>query len=95
MDLLEECQGLGNLYYVGAYVLLSVPLLENGVESSIRTCHKLGAKCPWNPIFSSKTKFNKKNDIDIENVDNSNNKLMKYTMGISFIGMIFMLHQKK
>lgn len=60
MNDLEDCQGGGGLWYVGAYALFSVPLLENGVESAIRVANRLGAPCPWKPTFSSSTKSNAK-----------------------------------
>jgi hypothetical protein len=59
MNDLEDCQGVGGLWFVGAYALFSVPLLENGVESAIRVSAAIGAPCPWKPTFSSPTKCNK------------------------------------
>ncbi|KAH9256346.1 hypothetical protein BASA81_005579 [Batrachochytrium salamandrivorans] len=41
LDHLNSKQGQGGLWFVGAYSLYSMPLLENGVRSAIRVANKL------------------------------------------------------
>jgi hypothetical protein len=54
MQELANVQGVGGLYFVGAYSLYSVPLLENGVASAMKVALRLGARVPWldqeNPV---------------------------------------------
>ena len=45
--LLKERQGKGGLYFVGAYSLYSMPLLESGVKSSCYVSTMLGAPPIW------------------------------------------------
>ena len=39
--------GTGGLYFVGAYSLYALPLLENGVASAMKVAMRLGAQVPW------------------------------------------------
>jgi predicted NAD/FAD-binding protein len=41
LDLLASIQGQGNLWFIGAYSLYSMPLLENGTRSAIRVANRL------------------------------------------------------
>ena len=50
IDTLRECQGDGGLYFVGAYSLYSMPLLENGVRSSCKVATMLGVPPKWGDI---------------------------------------------
>lgn len=42
MERLQESQGKGHVWFVGAYSLNSMPLLENGVKSAMRVARRLG-----------------------------------------------------
>jgi len=42
MQDLQQLQGVGRVWFVGAYSLDSMPLLENGVKSSIEVASRLG-----------------------------------------------------
>lgn len=54
MNLLSKIQGKNNIYYVGAYSLYSMPLLENGCRSSIRVVNSLiekyNGKIKWQEL---------------------------------------------
>lgn len=45
---LEDSQGIGEIYFSGAYALRSLPLQENGVRSALQISKMLGVECPWN-----------------------------------------------
>lgn len=47
MKQLETLQGKNNVYYIGAYVVPGIPLLENGVVSAMDVARKLGVETPW------------------------------------------------
>jgi len=47
---LKRLQGEGGLYFVGAYSLYSMPLLENGVRSSCLVAKELGSEAPWGDL---------------------------------------------
>ena len=47
MRRLAGIQGSGGVWFVGAYALYSVPLLENGVRSGVRVAKSLGCNVPW------------------------------------------------
>ena len=42
---LAQTQGRGSVWFVGAYSLYSMPLLENGVKSAIGVARRLGVNC--------------------------------------------------
>lgn len=44
---LEKAQGEHGIHICGAYVLYSMPLLENGVRSGLKAARRLGAKLDW------------------------------------------------
>ena len=48
LDTLAKAQGQGNVWFIGAFSLYSMPLLENGARSAIRVANKLlkGSKVP-------------------------------------------------
>lgn len=50
IDKLREAQGEGGIYYVGAYSLYSMPLLENGVRSSCKVARMLGVEPVWGDV---------------------------------------------
>ena len=49
MKRLHDVQGKGGIHFVGAYALLAVPLLENGVRSAMQTAERIDPTCraPW------------------------------------------------
>ena len=47
---LSRLQGKGGLFFVGAYSLYSMPLLENGVRSACLVAKELGAAASWGDI---------------------------------------------
>ena len=44
---MAQQQGVGGVWFVGAYARLAVPLLENGVCAAVAVAAALGAPCPW------------------------------------------------
>lgn len=50
IDALRDAQGDGGLFFVGAYSLYSMPLLENGVRSSCKVAKMLGAETVWGDV---------------------------------------------
>lgn len=79
---LEKHQGKNHLWLIGAYSLYSMPLLENGVRSSIRIANRLGVKWDEYGKQINGTRFEKINPTLIK----CNNKT-EYK--ISMIGNIF------
>mmetsp|Transcript_34592 Transcript_34592/g.90575 ORF Transcript_34592/g.90575 Transcript_34592/m.90575 type:complete len:214 (-) Transcript_34592:279-920(-) len=45
MQQLQDAQGRNHVWFVGAYARFSMPLLENGVKSSMEVARRLGIDC--------------------------------------------------
>ena len=50
LNIIEEYQGKGNIYFAGSYNVYTVPLLESGLLSAMRVSESMGVKNPWKPI---------------------------------------------